>query len=48
MGFLLHQHQIKAVSMGKNKIRFVMHLDISQNDFDTLLRVIESMDLKAV
>jgi len=45
---VLHQHQIKAVSMGKNKVRFVMHLDITQNDFDTLLHVIESMDLKVV
>lgn len=45
---VLHQNQIKAVSMGKNKVRFVMHLDITQNDFDTLLHVIESMDLKVV
>lgn len=45
---VLQQHQIKAVSMGKNKVRFLMHLDITQNDFDTLLHVIESMDLKLV
>ena len=45
---VLQQHHIKAVSMGKNKVRFVMHLDITQNDFDTLLHVIERMDLKLV
>jgi threonine aldolase len=45
---VLHQHHIKAVSMGKNKVRFVMHLDITQSGFDTLLHVIESMDLKVV
>ena len=45
---VLQQHHIKAVSMGKNKVRFVMHLDITQNDFDALLHVIESMDLKLV
>jgi threonine aldolase len=45
---LLPQHHIKAVSMGKNKVRFVMHLDITQSGFDTLLHVIESMDLKVV
>lgn len=45
---VLQQHHIKAVSMGKNKVRFVMHLDITQNNFDTLLQVIENMDLKLV
>ena len=44
----LQQHHIKAVSMGKNKVRFVMHLDITQSDFETLLHVIESMEMKMV
>ena len=44
----LQQHHIKAVSMGKNKVRFVMHLDITQSDFETLLQVIESMEMKMV
>ena len=44
----LQQHHIKAVSMGKNKVRFVMHLDITQSDFEILLHVIESMEMKMV
>lgn len=44
----LHQNNIKAVHVGKNKVRFVMHLDITQKDFDSILQVIETMELKQV
>ena len=37
----LQQHQVKAVSMGKQTIRFVMHLDISATLFDQLLGLLK-------
>ncbi|MCC6683717.1 MAG: aminotransferase class V-fold PLP-dependent enzyme [Bacteroidia bacterium] len=38
----LQQHEVKAVSMGKQLIRFVMHLDITNGQFDLLCTVVAS------
>ncbi len=41
----LDSHQMKAVSMGKDKIRFVFHLDQSANDIDRLCEFLKSVKL---
>lgn len=41
----LKNNEINAVSMGNNLIRFVLHLDITENDFDFLLNKLKQINL---
>jgi threonine aldolase len=41
----LKNNDINAVSMGNNLIRFVLHLDITENDFDFLLNKLKQINL---
>ena len=41
----LKNNDINAVSMGNNLIRFVLHLDITENDFDFLLNKLKHINL---
>lgn len=40
----LNNHQIKAVSMGNNLIRFVLHLDIDESGFDFLIQKLKQLN----
>ncbi len=40
--FKLAQKNIKAVSMGKNKVRLVLHLDITSTDFEQLTNALNT------
>jgi threonine aldolase len=41
----LEQHQVKANKVAADAIRFVFHLDVSDDDFDRLLKVLVGFEV---